>query len=315
MNIRNDIFPFFFVLVIETREKINIDQDVISSFHLTLFNTHYENDNLLIVWDFDANFSSNHIMNTNFQIIIEEQFSSKIEIIRQSGFISPYLKQYIVSHLPSNRIYHACLLITRSSGDNDKYCREIRTSINHILTVNHSVIFGFLIGTILTTCFLVILAFVYHLRYRQKYFYHSYHHYQRQHEKNYMCVGRNDVNGTYSYSIMTSPLSKYTHYRKNRHRTHLKSTSLWCHPKSAQLPPISHSPCCFLRYHDRILSGSRTTNRMTSISSDYSNEVDKEQTTSTSMMSNTSSDEQQNNIIQSSAKHRYEELGENNLFL
>ncbi|CAF4223807.1 unnamed protein product, partial [Adineta steineri] len=60
---------------------------------------------------------------------------------------------------------------------------------------------------------------------------------------------------------------------------------------------------------------STTTNRMISLSSEYSNGIDKEPMTSTSIMSNMSLDDQESHTIQSPTKHVYEELGDNNLFV
>jgi hypothetical protein len=127
-----------------------------------------------------------------------------------------------------------------------------------------------------------------------------------------MYIDRNS-DGTYSHSIVSSPSTKYHHIGK---KTYLTSAPPWYHNHSKHSSSMPRSPCCFLNYHDRTLSSSTTTNRIASLSSEYSNGIDKEQITSTSMMSNTSLDEQQNNIIiQTPAKHLYEELGDTNLFL
>ncbi|CAF4621185.1 unnamed protein product, partial [Rotaria sp. Silwood2] len=67
---------------IETIEKFNADQNSISSFYLTSFNTYYENNDLLIFWDFDSSLLTNYFLKTKFQIIIEQEYPSKIEIIR-----------------------------------------------------------------------------------------------------------------------------------------------------------------------------------------------------------------------------------------
>ncbi len=306
----------FFITAIETAEKLNNDENPISSFRLTSFYTHYENNDLLIFWDFETISSSNHLIATQFQIIIEQEFSSKTEIIRRSSSISPYLKQYIIHHLPSNRNYYVCLLLTRSSYGTDKYCREARTSTNEtfsqILYVNRSVVFGFLFGTVLTTCILVTLGYICHLHYKRK---HSLPLFHPRKQQRYMFINRNDDDGTYSHSIVSTPSPKYQHLRKTRCRTYLTPIPPWYQRNSKQLSQNPRSPCCFLQYHNRTLSSSTTTNRIASLSSDYSNGIDKEQMTSTSIMSNMSFDEQQSNIIQSPAKHVYEELGDTNLFL
>ncbi|CAF3169913.1 unnamed protein product [Rotaria sp. Silwood2] len=302
---------------IETVEKFNADQNSISSFYLTSFNTYYENNDLLIFWDFDSSLLTNYFLKTKFQIIIEQEYPSKIEIIRQTDFISPYLKQYIIPNLPSNKIYHVCLLITRLSYGTDKYCRETTTTIitsnKQTLFINRSIIFGFLVGTILTICFLIILSFICHVHYKQKHSHHLFHH---EKEKHNMYIDRNNNDGTYTYSIVSSPSIKYHYFKKKPCQTYLKPTSSWYYHNSRQLPCIRPSPCCFLNCNDRTLSSSITTNHIASLSSDYSNGIDKEAITSTSIMSNISFDEQPSHIIQSSTKHVYEELGDNNnLFL
>jgi hypothetical protein len=179
--------------------------------------------------------------------------------------------------------------------------------------MNRSIILGFLVGIILTTCLLITLAFICHLNYKQKHSHDIFNHqHQQQQQQRYMYVTRNEIDGTYSHSIVSSPyLLKKTH----RRRTYGTPISPWYHRNLRQLSSNPRSPCCFLQYHDRTLSGSTTTNRITSLSSDYSNGIDKEQMTSTSLMSNTSIDEQQSQCIQSPVKHVYEELGDTNLFL
>lgn len=286
-----------------------------SSFRLTSFYTLYERDDLLIFWDFDIRpFST-----TKFQIIIEQEIGSKSEIIRRTDYLSPYLKQYIIPHLSSNKNYYVCLLITRISFGTDKYCREIRAlsssqTLRQMLFLNRSIIFGFLVGTILTASLLIIFAFICHLQYKRK---HSHPFYNQQQQQRYMYITRNDLDGSYSHSLMSSPSSKYHHLRKTTRRSYLTPIPPWYNRNLRHLPPNPRSTCCFLQYHDRTLSSSTTTNRITSVSSDYSNGIDKEQMTSTSLMSNTSFDEQQqaNQIIQSPTKHFYEELGETQLFL
>jgi hypothetical protein len=287
-------------------EKLN---DRISSFRLTSFYTLYEKNDLLIFWDFDLNSSSNDL---KIQIIIEQEISSKTEVIRRTDYLSPYLKQYLIPHLPSNQNYYICLLVIRLSYGTDKYCRETRTSTNQtflqLVLLNRSIIFGFLIGTILTTCILITFAFICHLHYKRKHAYPLFDQHQQQ-QRRYMYVTRNDLDGTYSHSIVSSSL------RKTRRRTYVTPIPPWYNRNLRQLSLNPRSPCCFLQYHDRTLSSSTTTNRITSVSSDYSNGIDKEQMTSTSLMSNTSLDEQPSQIIQSPTKHVYEELGDTNLFL
>ena len=184
---------------------------------------------------------------------------------------------------------YVCLLLTRLSYGTDKYYRETRTSINQTLFMNRSILFCFLIGTILTTCCLVTIAFICHLKYKQKYFHHHSFH---QKPKHYMYIDRNNNDGTtYSYSIISTSPSKYHHLKNNYHRTYLKPIPSWYHRNTRQFSSIPRSPCCFLQYHDRALSSNTTMNRITSSSSDYSNGIEKEQMTSTSIMSNTSLDE------------------------
>ncbi|CAF1269547.1 unnamed protein product [Rotaria sp. Silwood1] len=304
--------------IIEISEKFNNNQNSISSFYLTSFNTYYENNDLLIFWDFDTNLLTNYFLKTKFQIIIEQEYPSKIEIIRQTDFISPYLKQYIIHNLPSNQIYHICLLITRLSYGTDKYCREITTTIitsnKQTLFINRSIIFGFLIGTILTICFLIILSFICRLHYKQNHSHHLFHQHNEQKHNMYMDRNNND-NETYTYSFISSPSIKYYYLKNNPCQTCIKPTSSWHYHNSKQLPCIQPSSYCLLKYHNRTLSDSITINPITSLSSEYSNGIDKEPITSTSIMSNTSLDEQSSHIIQCSTKHVYEELGDTNLFL
>ncbi len=170
----------------------------------------------------------------------------------------------------------------------------------------------------MTTSFLITLAFICHLHYKRK---HSYplfdqQQQQQQQQQRYMYITRNDLDGTYSHSIVSSPSLKYHQLRKLRRRSYLTPMPPWYNRNLRQFSSSNpRSPCCFLQYHDRTLSSSTTTNRITSVSSDYSNGIDKEQMTSTSLMSNISLDEQPSQIIQSPIKHVYEELGDTNLFL
>lgn len=322
---------------------IGNNQSDMSSFRLTSFYTIYENNNLIIYWDFDSIFSADDLSLIQFQIILEqESSSSNTQVIRRSGYISIYLKQYIIHHIPSNKNYYVCLLLTRSSYGTDKYCRETRTIITsttisttisniilskqafvHMLITNRSIVFGFLFGTILTTGLLLTLAFICHLRSKRQrsrratssLYHHS--HPQRQH---YLYVDRNDDDGTYSNSIFSSSSStKYNHFRKKHHRTcfpSLPSEQSWYRRGLTQYPTAPpRPPCCFHHHHltpDTTMSSSTTTRRIATLSSQYSNGLDKEPMTSTSIMSSTSSDEQTNN---SPAKHVYEELSDETIML
>ncbi|CAF4047686.1 unnamed protein product [Rotaria magnacalcarata] len=301
--------------IIGTTEKLDEEKNSISSFKLTSFNAYYENNDLLIFWNFDASLLSNYFLKTKFQIIIEQEFPSKIEIIRETNYISPYLKQYIISNLSPNKIYHVCLIITRLSYGTDKYCRETKTTTNstliQTLVINRSTVLGFLIGTLLTICFLVVLAFICHLYYQRKHCNPIFR--QQQKQKSFMYIDRDDNDGTYSYSLVSPPSLRYHNLRKNRYRTYLKPASSWYYHNSRQLSRIRASPCCFLPYNDRTFSSSLTTNRITSLSSDYSNGIDKEPVTSTSLMSNTSLDER-SQVVRSSTKHVYEEVDNHKLF-
>ncbi|CAF1383874.1 unnamed protein product [Adineta steineri] len=304
----------------------------ISSFRLTTFYTTYENDNLIIHWDFDSTLSSNYLTLIKFQIILEHESSTSTQTIRRTGFISPYLKQYTIHHIPSNKNYYICLLLTRSTYGTDKYCRETRTIITttisntilskqafvHMLFTNRSIVLGFVFGTILTTGLLLTLAFICHLRskrqrYRRATSFIFHHPHQKQ--QHYLYIDKNDDDGTYSNSVLSSTSSKYNHFRKTCRQTcfpSLQSDQSWYHRGLKQLPtaPPPPPPCCFHHHHlhhtpDTSLSSSITARRITTLSSQYSNGIDKEQMTSTSVMSTTSSDEQANN---SPAKHVYEEL-------
>lgn len=333
---------FFSSLANEVLQNLNNPPDM-SSFRLTSFSTTYENNDLIIYWDFDPTFSSNHLLLIKFQIILEQESSTNTQIIRRSGFISPYLKQYILHHIPSNKNYYVCLLLTRSSYGTDKYCRETRTIIStttisniilskqafvNMLFTNRSILFGFLFGTILTTGLLLTLAFICHLRSKRQRCRRessSLFHHPHQQQQHYLYIGRNDDDGTYSNSILSSSSStKYNHFRKNRRRTcfpSIPSDRSWYRrgltPFPIAPPP---PPCCFHHHHphpqphtpDTTMSSSITTRRIATLSSQYSNGVDREPMTSTSIMSSTSSDEQSNN---SPAKHVYEELADETTML
>jgi hypothetical protein len=310
-----------------------------SSFRLTSFYTTYENNNLIIHWNFDSKISTKHLSSIKFQIIVEQESSSNPQIIRRSDFISPYLKQYTIHHIPSNKNYYICLLLTRSSYGTDKYCRETRTIITttvsnailskqafvHMLFTNRSIVFGFLFGTILTTGLLLTLAFICHLRFKRQRYRHAassifHHHHPHQKQQHYLYVDRNDEDGTYSNSIFSSTSSKYNHVRKSRRRTcfpPLPSNESWYRRGLTELPtappPPPPPPCCFHHHHlhhgtpDTSISSGISTRRLATLSSQYSSGMDKEPTTSTSIMSCASSDEQSSN---SPAKHVYEELAD-----
>ncbi|CAF1563913.1 unnamed protein product [Adineta ricciae] len=308
----------------------------LSSFRLTSFYTTYEEDNLIIHWDFDSKLSTKYLTLIKFQIVLEQQSSSNTQIVRRTSYISPHLKQYIIHHIPANKNYYICLLLTRSSFGTDKYCREIRTIITsstilnpilskqafvHMLFTNRSILFGFLFGTILTTGLLLTLAFICHLRSKRQ-------HYRRatasmfphthQKQQTYLCIDKNnnDDDGTYSNSIFSSTSSKSNHFRKTCRRTcfpPIPSDQSWYRRSLRQLPsaPPLPPPCCFHHHHrntpDASICSSTTTRRITTLSSQYSNAVDKEAMTSTSIMSSASSDEP---TISSPTKHVYEELGD-----
>ncbi|CAF1579561.1 unnamed protein product [Adineta ricciae] len=297
---------------VEVTEKLTTEQ--VSSIRLVSFHTHYENNDLLIFWDFDVSSSTKDVLTAQFQIIIEQDS----EVIRRSQFISPYLKQYIIPHLPANKNYYVCLILTRTFYGTDKYCRQANTStsqtFSQMLLANRSIIFGFLTGTILTACLLVTLAFICHLQYKRKHSLTLFPTHRQQ--THYMYINRNEDDGTYSHSIVSSPSPKYSRMKKSHsRRTYLAPVPPWYQHDSKHLSTAARSPCCFSQYHNRTLSDCTTTNRMPSVSSEYSNGIDKEQMTSTSIMSNMSSDEQHSNIIQSPAKHVYEELGDDSLLL
>ena len=216
-------------------------------------------------------------------------------------------------------------MITRESLGTDKYCREIRAmpsnqTFRQMLFLNRSIIFGFLVGTIRTASLLILFAFICHLQYKRKHtnsYLSGHHHHQQQQQQQqqrYMYITRNELEGTYSHSMLSPPSPKYHHLRKTRRRNYLTPIPPWYNRNLRHLPSNPRAACCFLQYHDRTLSGSTTTNRITSASSDYSNGIDKEQMTSTSMMSNVSFDEQASQIISSPTKHVYEELGDTQLF-
>ncbi|CAF1411066.1 unnamed protein product [Rotaria magnacalcarata] len=323
--------------------------DDMSSFRLTSFYTMFDNNNLIIDWDFDPIFSTTSLSHVQFQITVEQESSLNTQIIRRSGFISPYLKQYTIHHMPSNKNYYVCLLLTRSSFGTDKYCREARPAIIttttttvsntilskqavvHMLFTNRSILFGFLFGTILTTSLLLALAFLCHLRSkRQRYqraassLYHHHHHrhHPLQQQKHYLYIDRNEDDGTYSNSVFSSSssASKFNHFRRNPHRACFPSLPLnqaWYRRDLKELPTAPLPPtCCFHHQHhhtpDTTMSSSTTTRRITSLSSQYSNELDKERLTSTSIMSSASSDEHTHN---SPAKHLYEELADETTML
>lgn len=325
---------------------------------LTTFSTIYEHHDLLVFWDFDPPTTPNLTSQIQFQIIVEQESLLTTQIIRRSGLISPYLKQYIVSHIPPNKNYYVCLLLTRASYGTDKYCRETRTATSttsssttmtttlaslilskqafvHLLFTNRSIMFGFLFGTILTTALLLTLAFLCHLRTKRQrcqraasaLFHYQHpsppppqqqqHQQQRQH---YLYADRIDDDGTYSNSIFSSlSSSKYNHSRKNRRRAGFPTDQAWYRRGLTPLPTAPSAPrCCFHHIHtpDTTMSSSATARRLTTLSSQYSNGMDREPMTSTSVMSSTSLDEQsQTTNTNSPGKHVYEELADETTML
>lgn len=334
-------------------EKLLIQPSEVSSFRLTSFYTNYDNNHLIIHWDFDRNFSAEQLSSIQFQVILEQESPSlNPQIIRRSGVISAHLRQYIIHHIPPNKNYYVCLLLTRSTYGTDKYCRETRTlrvttttdmmitttttvsnlilskqAVVHMLFTNRSIVFGFLFGTILTTGLLLTLAFVCHLRLKQQRCQRAvaslFHHpHQQQH---YLYVDRNDDDGTYSNSLFSSSSStKYHHCRKTRSRTcfpSLTTDQSWYRRSISQYPTAPPAPpCCFHHHHhgqqhtpDTTISSTATARRITTLSSQYSNTMEKEPMTSTSIMSSASSEEQTNH--HSPAKHVYEELADETTML
>lgn len=333
---------YVFLVVNTVTEKL-IQAPEMSSFRLTSFYTNYENNSLSINWNFDRNFSAEQSSSIQFQIILEqESASSNTQIIRRSGVISAHLRQYIIHHIPPNKNYYVCLLLTRSSYGTDKYCRETRIlrvtttgtmmtttvsnlilskqAVVHMLFTNRSIFFGFLFGTLLTTGLLLTLAFICRLRSKQQRCQRAVaslfrHPHQQQH---YLYVDRNDDDGTYSNSLFSSSSStKYHHCRKNRSRTcfpSLPADPSWYRRSLTQYPTAPPAPPCCFHHHtqqhtpDTTMSSSATARRMVTLSSQYSNTMEKEPMTSTSIMSSASSDEQTNQ--HSPAKHVYEELAD-----
>lgn len=285
-----------FLLAIDQREQV-------PSFRLTSFFTIYERNDLLVVWDFESDGSPGQL-----HITVEQELSAKTEIIRRSDSLSPSRKQYTIHHLPSNRHYQVCLLFTRVAHGTDKYCRETSVSakqtLSSLLSLNRSILFGFLAGTMLTACLLFTLAFLCHLQDQRK---------SRRtmksslsHHPRYMYIDRNDDDGTYSHSIVSFPSSKYQHLRKPARGTFTLPM---------QSSPISRSPCCFLHYHHTpptTLSSTATgTQRINSLSLDCSHGLEIEPMTSTSTMSNATLDERPvSNRLHCSTKHVYEELAD-----
>lgn len=330
-----------FLLVDETTKEVSNHSDI-SSFHLTSFYTIFENNNLIIYWDFDPIFTLNTLKSVQFQIIVEQESSINTQIIRRSGFISPFLKQYTIHHIPSNKNYYVCLLLTRSSFGTDKYCREARTITSlttvsniilskqafvHMLFANRSILFGFLFGTFLTTSLLLALAFLCHLRSKRRRYQRAasslYHHHLHPHRplpphKHYLFADKNDDDGIYSNSILSSTSSsKFSHVRRTPQRPYfptLPSQQTW-YRRGLKQSPVPQA-CCFHQHHhhtpDTTMSSTSTARRITSLSSQYSNEMDKEPMTSTSIMSSVSSDE---HTVHSPTKHVYEELADETIML
>ena len=321
-----------FVLATKVTEALTTAD--LSLFRLTLFYAAYENDNLIIHWDFDSSLSPNALTAIKCQIVLEQESSANTQILRRTAFISVQLKQYTIHHIPANRNYYICLLLTRSSFGTDKYCREIRTTLTttissptlskqafvHMLFANRSIVFGFLVGMILTTGLLLTFAFICHLRSKRQHYRRaaasSMFHHPHPKQQPYLCIDRNDDDGAYSNSVFSSTSSKSNHFRKACHRTcfpPIPSDQSWYRRTVRQAPsaPPPPPPCCFHHHHrhtpDTSLSSSITTRRINTLSSQYSTGLDKEPMTSTSIMSSASSDEQ---TIGSPTKHVYEELAD-----
>jgi hypothetical protein len=187
-----------------------------------------------------------------------------------------------------------------------------------MLFTNRSIVFGFLFGTILTTALLLTLAFVCHLRSKRQRCQRptaSLYHHPHQRQQHYLYVDRNDDEALYSNSLVSSsPSSKYNHFKRSRRRTcfpSIQSDQSWYRRGLTQLPTVPPPPPCCFHHHrqhhtpDTTMSSSTTARRITTLSSQYSNGMDREPMTSTSIMSSASSDEQTNH---SPAKHVYEEL-------
>ena len=332
-----------------------------SSFRLTSFTAVYESGDLIVYWDFNTPPVLNNTRRLQFQIIVEQQSSSDHTIIRRSGWISPYLKQYILPNIPSNENYYVCLLITQSSHGTDKYCREIQTinieisstsqtnfvlskqAFVHLLFTNRSIMFGFLVGTILTAGLLLASAFVCHLRSKRDRFQRatsSLFHYQHppqspsqqhpQHQQlqqhsthqHYLYADQQIEDPIYSNSIFSSLSSaKSTHGRKQRRRPYFPSNPSWYHRDFHPLSTVPGTPrCCFHHHHhhhlpETTISSSATARRIATLSSQYSTGMEKEPMTSTSIMSTTSSDETPHPIAHSPTKHVYEELSDETTML
>ena len=207
------------------------DSHPLSSFRLTSFDTIYEDNDLIVSWSFDASSLFNDPMKIQFQIVIEQELFSRTEIIRRTNFISPFLKQYTLHHLPAKRNYQVCLLLTRTSYGTDKYCRETtgtsNQTVSQYLSVNRSILCGFLVGTLVTAGLLVIFAFTYHLHMkhtsRQKAKSSLADHHGRQ---RYMYIQRNEDDGTYSHSIVSLPSSKFPRLEEESSRTVCSANSI-----------------------------------------------------------------------------------------
>ena len=321
------------------------------SLRLTTFSTTYQHHDLIVFWDFDSPASPNLTSHIQFQIIVEQESLLSAQIIRRSGPLSLHLKQYIISHIPPNKTYYVCLLLTRTSYGTDKYCRETRTITStttsstamtttlstfilskqafvHLLFTNRSVMFGFLFGTILTTGLLLTLAFLCHLRAKRQRCQRAasaLFHYQHPslppppQQQHYLYAERIDDDGNYSNSIFSSlSSSKYNHSRKNRRRPGFPTEQAWYRRGLDPLPTVPSAPrCCFHHVNtpDTTMSSSATARRLTTLSSQYSNGMDREPMTSTSVMSSTSLDEPSQTTNSSPGKHVYEELADETTML
>ncbi|CAF1145872.1 unnamed protein product [Didymodactylos carnosus] len=168
-----------------------------SSLQLTSFYTIYENNNLIVLWDYNDDSIIHDI--TQFQIILEQEIIADHTmnpnvIVRRSGSLSSNIKKYIIRHVQPNMKYFVCISITRFGHGTDKYCRDILTTVSSLTTdyrllqsvstsstkivnsllwnllSNKSVLFGFFVGTTITSSLLLILTLTCHKirKYRQE---------------------------------------------------------------------------------------------------------------------------------------------------
>ena len=271
-----------------------------SSYHLTLFETIYENNDLIVLWSFDQTTLINEPNKVLFQILIEQETSNGIEVIRRTDWISPFRHRMKINHLSSKKNYHVCLLLTRSSYGTDKYCRETLESVNQtrsgISLINRSIVCGFLVGTVMTSIVLVSLAFLCRF-----YFQHCRTHSKKcsyteqSNGQRYMYIDRNEDDGTYSHSIVSFSSAPVTTSWKSNPRGPFSMPMASWHPLN------SKSCCC---RHPTPSTSLSETRPIGSLSSDYSrHHIDNEPMTSTSFISSTSD----------RMKHVYEELNDSSI--